>query len=173
MDEKLNFGRIKMTQEKLNADIFASIKENLPGITADAVTERLKEYEDLVKENARYVKSIAAFNKQVEALKSENDHWLERANDIEHRERELKNGIKLLEEDRKVLDNDANQLQIERLQTQLNCEKDKSDFVKEVSLGLVRNTEFRKSVYRDEPVMDGAYQCGTKSTTETTTESVE
>lgn len=57
------------------------------------------------------------------------------------------------------LEEDQRKLQLDSLTYQLQAEKDKTNFCKEISLGLVRNVEFRKTVFnsRSEPVTQNGY----------------
>lgn len=52
-----------------------------------------------------------------------------------------------LEEREKAVSKRENDSEIFELKAQLNCEKEKSKFGFDIGLGLVRNTEFRKSAF--------------------------
>lgn len=64
-----------------------------------------------------------------------------------------------LETRKAELDEFERKLKIEALTYQLNSEKEKSAFCKEVAIGLVRNTEYRKTAYnnRAEPIVQNGY----------------
>lgn len=64
-----------------------------------------------------------------------------------------------LETRKAELDEFERGLKIEALTYQLNSEKEKSAFCKEIAIGLVRNTEFRKTAFnsRTEPTNQNGY----------------
>lgn len=136
-----------MSQEE--EEIQAIIKKSLPAHVGDVLKARLEQadkdekalkdakqvIDELQKTNTELRKDLILANK---AIKDEESLY--------QREIALAEGIR--------------NLKIETLEYQLANEKDKTDFTKQVAMGLVRNTTFRKTVFDSEnqnpyPVPDG------------------
>lgn len=60
--------------------------------------------------------------------------------DLEQREEKLKESLSTLEKEKR-------DLKVSQLEYQLVAEKEKSEFTKNVALGLVRNQEYRSDVF--------------------------
>lgn len=121
---------------EMEAELKAVIEKNLPAQVGDLLQKRLKE---------------ADFN--IQRLKDAN-------NDLDHKDalikdlrRQIVNYEKLDERntllearEKAVADEERNQA-IATLQYQLAAEKDKTEFSKNVALGLVRNSEYRRTLH--------------------------
>jgi hypothetical protein len=149
----------------IQKDIQDAIEKQLPAQVGEVLRTRLEQAEKdaaTVKHNAT---TLAEFRSDIRKLESQveaRDAKLKQHGDIDKREAE----VAQRERD----------LKITLLEAQLVTEKDKSAFVKEVALGLVRNAEFRRSVFENHnknvPTMPGSYtQSGTESSNISTTES--
>lgn len=60
-----------------------------------------------------------------------------------------------LSEREKAVDQREREAKIRELEMQLLCEQEKSRFAIDVSMGLVRNTEYRKNIYNSQSGPDG------------------
>ena len=123
------------------------MKKNLPlqvGETLKNLLEQAKSDSDKVK---NLLSQIESYQKQI-SIKDEmitqysknddrNSNLDRREKDVSEKERNLK---------------------IQMLEFQLQVEKDKTDFAKSVALGLVRNTEYKRSLYDN--INDGSYTNG-------------
>lgn len=137
----------QLIEKNLPAQVGQVLQERLLKADRDAAeVERLKmQLDGEVKEK---VDLQVRLLHQDEVLQLEKD-TKERLDDIKEREREL---------------------DLERLKYQLEVEKEKSEFAKNVALGLVRNTEYRNTVNRSGfiPVPSGQYGVLNQSFNETT-----
>jgi len=115
------------------------IKKNLPAQVGDALKTRLEQAEkdaDTVKRQAEQILSKEAIIRCLEKIVSD------------YREFDARN-VALEGREKAVADSERN-LKIATLEFQLAAEKEKTTFSKEVALGLVRNTEYRKNVFDNE-----------------------
>lgn len=120
------------TQEKINK----AIKESLPSQVGEILkTEleripklenQLKELNDLVIDKNNTIKRLESKLKELEYL--------------EGRER-------VIDSKEKALEKAERDLKIKELEYKLNSETEKTNFAKDVALGLVRNTNYRKIVF--------------------------
>lgn len=132
-------------KDNLSTQIYDAIKANLPaqmGETLQCEFERLQKIEsqhEILKEK---------YEQQSEVI---NDYRKKESKYAELEKRELY--LKTFENDLK--DKERN-LKIQELESQLNTERSKSEFMNAVTMGLVRNTEFKKDVFhnRSIPVAD-------------------
>lgn len=121
------------------------IEKNLPKQVGDTLRKRLELCDDLEKK-------VVDLADEIEAMSDEID---KKSNEI----REM-NAVILKDNDldakEKRLNKVESELEIDKLSYQLESEKDKTIFAKEVALGLVRNTEYRRSVFDNisEPTLD-------------------
>jgi len=100
---------------------------------------RLEQADKDAKSLELYKNLLATKSQEVEKLNSIVEEYRKhdaRNSELDQRERELN----------KMQFN----LELEILKSQLTVEKEKSEFVKSVTMGLVRNTEYRKSVFDTE-----------------------
>lgn len=121
---------------EISKEVYAAIEKQLTseaagiikGILAQAEADS-KEVVMLKEENIRLKEVEVKLRRDLaecKVLESEIQANKDRIKDIEVRERNLK---------------------IETLVYQLECEKNKTDFCKEVALGLVKNVEYKRSQY--------------------------
>ena len=130
-------------------EIQESIEKNLPKQVGDTLRKRLEEADRL--EAALKVSEDRAdglskdLNKALEIIE-DYKKFDERNAALEVREKELK--------EKEI------KFEIETLTYQLAAEKDKTEFSKNIALGLVRNTNYRKAIFDSEnpggyPMFDG------------------
>jgi hypothetical protein len=141
------------------------IKKNLPQQVGDVLKVRLEQAE----KDANLVVQLKNKISQLEESVKKQLDLLDEYELLDRRNSKL-------DEREVLLNKKQHDLDLEILQQKFENEKDKSDFAKSLALGLVRNTEFRKSVYDTEN--QAGYSSGTnwiqptpihKSLTETET----
>jgi hypothetical protein len=115
------------------------IEKNLPAQVGDVLQKRLAK----AVEDEQTVKSLNT------TLSFRNEEITKLSNRIEEYKKFDERNTQLTAREIAVGVAERN-LQVERLKDQLAAEKDKTQFVREVTLGLVRNTEYRKSVFNNE-----------------------
>jgi hypothetical protein len=122
-------------KSNLNKEILEAINKDLPNQLGSVLKEKLNENETLMSENKNLIKELDGLNKalkEYEALGRKEESLDKRELILNQKEEELKELKRNIE--------------IEKLTYQLNNEKDKVQFTKDVALGLVRNSEFRKTI---------------------------
>lgn len=115
------------------------IKKNLPQQVGEVLKLRLEQAEKDAKKVIELENKISQLEKTVNEKQSELSSYKlldERNSKLNERE--------------ELLNKKQHDLDLDILQHKLESEKDKSEFAKSVALGLVRNTEFRKSVFDSE-----------------------
>ncbi len=149
----------------IREDIQEAIAKQLPAQVGEVLRVRLEQAEKDAKANV----SLTNMNneqrreiQQLEARIAKRDAELKRAGDLDARAADL--------------DTRERNMKIATLEIQLAAADSKVAFAKDLAMGLVRNTEFRSSVYeqntgRGVPVPSGSYlaQAGTETTTGNTT----
>ena len=132
--------------EKILNQLQAVITETLPTQVGEALQRRLKAADDLEIEVENQKKIVLEKEKILDVkdieIKRLNE-CIKAHNDITLRERE----VLAREEAVKTKEHDAD---LNELKYQLQAEKDKSQFAREIGSGLVRNTIYRKSVFDSE-----------------------
>jgi len=132
--------------EKIMNQLQAIVTEQLPLHVGEALQKRLKAADDLEIEVADHLKTIKEKDRILEVKDKEisrlND-CIKAHNDITLRE----NSVKDREEAVRVRENTAD---VSELKYQLQAEKEKSQWAREIGSGLVRNTIFRKTVFDSE-----------------------
>lgn len=124
---------------ELEKEIQESIKKNLPQQVGDVLKQRL-EQADKDKEALKAALNLnETQSKRIEKLQSD----IDKHNSISDRENQLK-------EREVILSKGELELKLATVTYQLETEKEKTQFTKEVALGLVRNTVFRKTVFDNE-----------------------
>lgn len=123
----------------METEIKAIIEKNLPAQVGDVLKQKLEQAEkdaEKVNQQAEYLlrdaEVIKKLQQQIEGYKSNN----------------LRNAT--LDTREKELNEQAQNLEVTVLKFQLAVEKEKTEFTKSVALGLVRNTEFKKSIFDSE-----------------------
>lgn len=133
----------------LQKEIQDSIEKNLPKQVGDTLRKRLEEADRLetsLKVSEGRVETLSReLSKSIETIE-EYKRFDERNAALEVREKELK--------EKEI------KFEIETLTYQLAAEKDKTEFSKNIALGLVRNTNYRKAIFDSEnpggyPMFDG------------------
>lgn len=123
----------------MEAEFKAIIEKNLPAQVGDVLKKRLEQADS----DASRVKSL-------DAALLDRDQMIGRlsATIAEYKKLDERNAA--LEAREKACDTQERDLKVKTLEYQLQSEKDKTQFSKDVALGLVRNAEFRKSVFDNE-----------------------
>lgn len=125
-----------MTQEQ---EIQEVIKKNLPQHVGETLKTRLEQAD-------KDAKSVKELTVRIDTLNQE----VMKANEkIEtYKEFDLRNG--LLDSREKELETEKNKIELEKLKYQLQSEKDKTAFSQNLAMGLVRNTEYKKTIFDSE-----------------------
>lgn len=129
----------------METEIKAIIEKNLPAQVGEVLKQRLDQAE---KDSARV--------KHLEQLLADKNHIITANEKLlnEYRQNDERN--KNLNAREKEIEGRELKFQTDNLAYQLACEKEKTQFTKEVALGLVRNTEYRRNLYdsKSEPYTD-------------------
>lgn len=133
----------------LEQELQESIKKNLPQQVGEVLKERLEQAD-------RDAKRVLSLEKEVKNLEEQEEVFkgiIEDYKKFDARNTDLDSREKTLED--KII-----KLEIEQLKYQLSAEKDKTVFSQNLAMGLVRNTEYRKTIFDSEnvggtPVIDG------------------
>lgn len=123
----------------MEAEFKAIIEKNLPAQVGDVLKKRLEQADVDASNLKRANETLDANGKTITSLNAqiaEYKKFDERNAAISARE------IAVTESERN--------LKVKELEFQLASEKDKTGFAKEVALGLVRNTEYRKTIFDNE-----------------------
>lgn len=134
-----------MSAELITKEIQESITKNLPQAVGDTLQARLRQA-DLDKENLEETKRyLESSRTQARALQEE----------ISGLRKELEAHDKLKDREEAVAkrEHDAD---LANLQVQLSAEISKGEFVRNVAMGLVRNIEYRSSVWDNSTVNNKA-----------------
>lgn len=132
-------------EQDLQLAITEAIEKSLPKQVGEVLQSELQELARLRVENEKLLKEVTdrelLINDQRNLLATQKEE-LAKHDDLDRR-------VKKIEEQ-------ENKQVIERLQYQLDAEKNKTEFAKDVSMGLVRNIEYRKNVFaQTTPRYDG------------------
>lgn len=141
--------KTKMTQEQEFQEV---IKKNLPQQVGEVLKGRLEQAD----KDASEVKRLNVLLNKCADDKANLEERIEKYQQFDTRN-------SLLEAAEKQLETERNKFELEKLSYQLAAEKDKTEFTKSVALGLVRNTEYRKTIFDSEnpgglPIIDGQGQ---------------
>lgn len=129
----------------MDQEINEIIKKNLPAQVGEVLKQRLEQAERDATDLKKYAADLAEANATVSELKI----MLVRHKSLDERAEALtarEIAVDVLERAQKI----------SQLQYELESEKQKTDFVKNVALGLVRNTEYRKNIF-DSETQSGHY----------------
>lgn len=138
----------------MDAQIQAILEKELSAEAGKVLKNLLEQGE----QNAQEVEKLKGVIKEKEQTIKENenmirDYVLRAIFEDQLNEKEAE-----LAKQEKELKNKERELRIKELEYQLEGEKDKTSFCKNVALGLVRNTEFRKEMfYSNSDQVDGHY----------------
>jgi len=125
-----------MTQEQ---EIQELIKKHLPQQVGETLKVTLEHAEKDAKKVKEQDEKLIERRKEIDKLESiiqEYKKFDERNSLLDAREKEL--------------EAKENKLEIDELKYQLSAEKDKTEFSKNIALGIVRNTEYRKTIFDSE-----------------------
>ena len=133
----------------LEKELNEIIKKSLPQHVGETLRERLEQANKDEEENKSLKEELAENYEKISEQRSiieEYKKFYERNKYLNRREKELEAGLIKLE--------------IETLKYQLETEKEKTDFTKIIALGLVRNTQYKKTIFDTEnkggvPMQDG------------------
>lgn len=132
----------------LEQDFQEVIKKNLPQQVGETLKIRLEQAD----KDANQVKHLTS---TVDKLNQE----VMKANELleKYKQYDVRNA--LLDSREKEIETKEKSLELEQLKYQLQSEKDKTVFSQNIALGLVRNTEYRKTIFDSEtsgqPITDG------------------
>ena len=125
-----------MTQEQELQEV---LKKNLPQHVGDTLKARLEQADKDEKTVKTLEGTISNLNKEISEFK-----------DIIRKYQKLDERYEALNSREKELETKERNLEIETLKYQLQSEKDKTAFSQKVASGLVRNTEYRKTIFDSE-----------------------
>lgn len=123
----------------METEIKAIIEKNLPAQVGDVLKLRLEQAE----------KDVVKVKQQEEALQSKNVTITGLEKQVADYKKFDERNATLEAREKAVADGERN-LKVATLEFQLTAEKEKTQFSKDVALGLVRNTEFRKHIFDSE-----------------------
>jgi len=123
----------------IDEEILETIRTRLPEIQCKAITDALTRKEQLEKENEELKTEIDGLHELNAELSKAKDALYERSLEFSNREQSLIN------RERKVKGDEIDQL-TDRIEAKYAREQ--ALFAKDVALGLVRNIEYRKEVFR-------------------------
>jgi DNA repair exonuclease SbcCD ATPase subunit len=133
----------------MEAEFTAIIEKNLPAQVGDVLKKRL----DQANNDASKVKQLE------EQLGNRNQHVTKlEAQIADYKKFDERNSA--IEAREKACDTYERDLKVKTLEYQLQSEREKTQFSKEVALGLVRNTEYTKKVFDTRSGPDGIDQYG-------------
>lgn len=137
------------TNDDLMKEMQEAIKKNLPL----QVGEELKKLIEQSKIDAARVKQLTIENTNLHSNINSLNNKLSEYAKLDERNAGLE------AREKKVIE-DERDIKFKTLEYQLNSEKEKTQFAKEVALGLVRNTEYRRTLYDSTTSPDGKDQYG-------------
>lgn len=129
-------------QEEEIAEI---IKKNLPAHVGEVLKERLEQAD----------KDTVKLKQQETALAEKNNKITSLEKTIEEYKQFDTRNAAITDRENKVTEAERN-LKIATLEFQLQSEKDKTTFTRDITLGLVRNIEYRKTIF-DSQSINGRY----------------
>lgn len=143
---------------ELEKELNEVIKKNLPQHVGEALRERLEQADKDAKEVERLTslnKTLTNDNARLVAESSKVYEQGQKYADLKSREKELADAIKFFE--------------IEKLTVELAAERESKEFARNVALGLVRNTQYKETIFDTEtvvnpPTLDGRYVPPTNTT---------
>ncbi len=125
------------------------IKKNLPAHVGDILKTRLEQAD----KDAELCKTLQESLKNKLEIIANNEKQLTEYLKFDNRNSSLEGREKAVAESER-------NLEIEKLKFQLASEKEKTDFTKQVAIGLVRNTEYRRVAFNNESNSGGRDQFG-------------
>lgn len=135
--------------DELNKKIEDAIKESMPSKVGDELKKLLEQGKNDAAKVIHLTNQNIDLSRTIDLLNTKINEYAkldERNSALEAREN------KVIEDEREI--------KLKTLQYQLDAEKEKTQFSKEVALGLVRNTEYRRKLYDNTTEPDGKDQYG-------------
>lgn len=123
----------------LQKDLEEAIKKNLSSEVGELLRKELEQAEHNKQMIVVLEKQIKDFRQELLAVINERDNY-----------RKMSLTTKELDEKERLLAKERFELDLTILKEQLKSETEKTNFAKEVALGLVRNTSYRKQIYDSE-----------------------
>lgn len=133
----------------MKEEIRLIIQKNLPAEVGQVLKERLEKAD----QDERMLESLKSVKLALEKREKELVAEIESYRKFDERNKALDARERILH-DREIT------AEVEQLKFQVTMEKEKTQFAKEVALGLVRNSEYRKTVF-DSENQAGYYQGST------------
>lgn len=133
----------------MEQEIQEIIKKNLPAQVGEILQKRLEQAESDYRSLQNLKEKMLSLDEQIIRLNEEISKY--KAFDSRN---------SLLEIREKLVSEQERNLKIETLEFQLQAEKEKTQFSKDVALGLVRNTEYKRSFMDNKTVPEGMDQYG-------------
>lgn len=121
----------------LETELQNIITKNLPKATGDALQARLKKADDDEYQLSIAKNHIIALGDDLKALHKQHDELVAAIGKHE-----------LIDERVKAVETRERMAEIATLNIKLDAEREKSGFMREVTMGLVRNVEYRNSIAR-------------------------
>lgn len=122
--------------EEMNNEVMEAVKKHLPGKVCEEVKKAIEENAKLKDSNIGYIEKNGKLEDEVCKLQEE----LSKHASLDEREKELDERQDKVAERERLRD-------VGQLMYQLQAEKEKSAFAMEVCQTLVKNTEYKKSVF--------------------------
>lgn len=120
----------------MEIEIKTIIEKHLPSQVGDVLKKTLEQAE----------KDAIKVNQQEQSLINKNHTITELEKEIAKYQKFDERNATLEAREKTVSDGERN-LKISTLEFQIQCEREKAEFSKQVALGLVRNTEYRKNIF--------------------------
>lgn len=112
------------------------IQKNLPAQVGEALKKRLEVADQADSE-------IPRLKSEIRNLQTSNAALQEKIDEKD----KIESMISIQQSQLEKIEKEQHDLDLERLRIQLEVEKDKSSFVKDIAMGLVRNQEFRRQLF--------------------------
>ena len=156
--------------DSIDQEIMEALKKQMPAKMFEATKEKIAENDKMVVRIKELERKVDNQDDQIANLTAE----LGEHGKLDVREKAVIEKEADIKKRKSVLWTKELEMTKKEMEYQLDAEKSKSQFCKEVALGLVRNIEFRKNVYSNGNVpieTNGCITNGCKdeNTTETTT----
>jgi hypothetical protein len=125
------------------------IQKNLPAQVGEALKKRLEVADQADNE-------IPRLKSEIRNLQTSNAALQEKINEKD----KIESMISIQQSQLEKIEKEQHDLDLEKLRIQLEVEKDKSSFVKDIAMGLVRNQEFRRQLFDNKSGPEGVDQYG-------------
>lgn len=137
-----------MSQEiDFNKELQELYEKHLPNQIGVALKNKLEQAE----KDATELATLKQAHEKLQKEKISLDDELRQHKSIDEKLAEIETKTKEVEAREKKVD-------IDELKYQLAAEKEKTQFMRDIGMGLVRNVEYRKTIFDSENVLPGGYQ---------------